>query len=98
MTQFNLFNKVEKASAIINNRFSTKKLSTTMESITKQLEFIKKDLENLQHGISKASKEDVQRIIIGVQAIREIESQSEELADLLCDIDYEYKKLHGISL
>jgi hypothetical protein len=69
-----------------------------MESIKNQLSFIKDDLEQSQPFALKADRADVQRIILGVQAVREIESQNEELADLLCDIDYGYKQLYGISI
>jgi hypothetical protein len=92
-----ILKKIEEASQIMYSQLPGMKLSETMGSITKQLDFIKNDLERSKPDLLKANKEDVQRIILGVQAIREIEPQNEELADLLCDIDYEYKKLHGIS-
>ena len=98
MERYDILKKIGEAAQIINRQFSGSKLTETMQSIIKQLDFIKNDLEISQSGILKASKVDVQRIILGVQAVREIESQNEKLADLLCDIDYEYKKLHGISI
>ena len=93
-----ILKKIEKASQIINKQFPTSKLSKTMESITNQLSFIKNDLEKSQPYTPNENKSDVQRVILGVQAVREIESQNEELSELLCDIDYEYKKLNGVSI
>lgn len=93
-----ILKNIESAAIIINSRFAGLKLTPTIESIKNQLDFIKNDLEKSQPDILIASKADVQRIILGVQAVREIEPLNEELADLLCDIDYEYKKLYGISI
>jgi hypothetical protein len=98
MKPIDILNKIEQASQIIRKQLPSSKLTGTMESIKNQLGFIKNDLEQPQPFTPKADKADVQRIILGVQAVREIESQNEELADLLCDIDYEYKKLYGISM
>jgi hypothetical protein len=98
MEIMDILKRIEEASQIIKKQFPSSKLTETMESIRNQLVFIKNDLEKSQPFTPKANKADVERIILGVQAIREIEAQNEELADLLCDIDYEYKKLYGISI
>lgn len=98
MEAIDILKKIEDASQIIKKRFPGSKLTETMKSIRNQLDFIKNDLEKSQPYTPKAKKADVERIILGVQSVREIESQNEELADLLCDIDYEYKKLYGISI
>lgn len=98
MKNIDIIKKIEDASQIIKKRFPSSRLNETLESINNQLDFIKSDLEKSQPFIPQAKKADVERIILGVQAVREIESQNEELADLLCDIDYEYKKLYGISI
>lgn len=98
MKTIDIIKKIEDASQIISRRFPSSMLNETMESINNQLDFIKNDLEKSLPFTPQANKADVERIILGVQAVREIESQNEELADLLCDIDYEYKKLYGISI
>lgn len=98
MKIIDILKRIENASQIIKKQFPSSKLTGTMESIINQLDFIKDDLEKSQPFIPTANNADVERIILGVQAIREIEAQNEELSDLLCDIDYEYKKLYGISI
>ena len=98
MESTELLNKIEKASRIIKKQFSDQGLSGTIASIVSQLDFIKNDMKNSGPDGPSAKKQDVERIILGLQAIREIESQNEELSDMLCDIDYAYKKLHGIKM
>jgi RNA recognition motif-containing protein len=98
MNIIDILKKIDDASQIIKKQFSSSKLNETMKSITNQLDFIKNDLEKSKPYTPTANRKDVERIIIGLQAVREVESQNEELADLLCDIDYEYKKLYGISI
>ena len=65
-------------------------------SILAQLNFIENDFEPNGNCKNSANKEKVSKIILGVQAIREIEPGNPELADLLCKIDYEYKKHYGL--
>ncbi len=66
-------------------------------SISSQLNFILDDFDSSGNHKKQASKERVKEIIIGIQAIREIDAGNPELADLLCEIDYEYKKLYGLN-
>jgi hypothetical protein len=66
-------------------------------SISSQLNFILDDFDSSGNHKKQASKERVKEIIIGVQAIREIDAGNPKLADLLCEIDYEYKKLYGLN-
>ncbi len=65
-------------------------------SILAQLNFIEDDLSPDGNIKSSAELEEVKKIILGVQAIREIEPGNSELADLLCKIDYDYKKYYGL--
>ncbi|MGR8929557.1 MAG: immunity protein Tsi6 family protein [Gammaproteobacteria bacterium] len=67
------------------------------KSIYAQLDFILSDFDSTGKHKRMANKDRVREIILGVQAIREIEAGNPELADLLCNIDYEYKKYYGVS-
>ncbi len=65
-------------------------------SIKNQLDFIENDFD--ENGVFKksADMERVKKIILGVQSIREVEPGNPQLSDLLCEIDYQYKKLYGL--
>ena len=65
-------------------------------SVENQLNFILNDFDRLGNFKKSADKEKVSKIILGVQAVREIDAGDEKLADLLCEIDYEYKSLYSI--
>ncbi|EIK42930.1 hypothetical protein O59_001211 [Cellvibrio sp. BR] len=65
-------------------------------SIKNQLDFIESDFEVSGSFKKKSDLEMVKRIILGVQSIREVEPGNPELSDLLCEIDYQYKKLYGL--
>lgn len=66
------------------------------KSIEAQLNFIICDFSMAGDFLHQADVERVSQIIIGLQAVREIESTDPALADLLCEIDYEYKTLYVI--
>lgn len=66
------------------------------KSISKQIKFILDDFDSSGKQKKIADKERVKQLILGVQAVREIEAGYPELADLLCEIDYEYKKTYGL--
>ena len=65
-------------------------------SIAAQLEFIAQDFDSLGNFKHSADEQRVKDIILGVQAIREIDASQPDFADLLCEIDYQYKKLYNI--
>ena len=65
-------------------------------SIKNQLDFIEGDFEVSGSFKSNSNIEMVRNIILGVQSIREVEQGNPELSDLLCEIDYQYKKLYGL--
>jgi hypothetical protein len=64
------------------------------KSISAQLEFIADDFDEDGNFKNSANVENVKKIILGLQSIREIEPGNPELSDLLCEIDYQYKKLY----
>ena len=66
-------------------------------SISSQLKFILDDFDLSGNHKKEADTERVKEIIMGIQAIREIDAGNPELADILCEIDYEYKKLYGLT-
>ena len=66
-------------------------------SISSQLNFILNDFDSSGNHKKEANTSRVKEIIMGVQAIREIDAGNPELAELLCEIDYEYKKLYGLA-
>lgn len=63
-------------------------------SIEAQLNFIVSDFSSLGDFLHQANEEQVSQIIMGLQAVRELEATDPALADLLCEIDYEYKALY----
>lgn len=65
-------------------------------SINAQLGFIENDFDAEGNFRKNADVEMVKKIILGVQSIREIEPGNPELSDLLCEIDYQYKKSYGL--
>ncbi len=66
-----------------------------MQSILAQLRFIEKDLTK---GVPEKDHSKRNEIIIGIQSIRELDDSFPELANLLCEIDYEYKTLYGLNI
>ena len=90
------FLKTKEAKGIITRLEKENPDYNLWHSISSQLDFIINDFDI--HGNPKrtADKESVKEIIIGVQAIREIDAGNPELAELLCDVDYEFKKLYGL--
>ncbi|GAB1261917.1 immunity protein Tsi6 family protein [Aurantivibrio plasticivorans] len=66
-----------------------------MLSISAQLDFILKDLNKDGTIKNLASENDVERIVMGTQAVRELEPSFPDLSDRICKIAYEYKRHYG---
>lgn len=92
----NIFLKIQKAEDILRKLEKENPDFNLWHSISAQLNFILDDFDSNGNLKKEADKERVKELILGVQAIREIEPGNPELADLLCDIDYEYKKAYGL--
>jgi hypothetical protein len=92
----NLFNKTVSAEKIITQLRNQAPEIQLWKSIEAQLNFIISDFSINGDFLHQANTERVSQIIIGLQAVREIESTDPELADALCEIDYEYKDLYAI--
>lgn len=65
------------------------------KSIEEQLNFIISDFSMAGGFLHQAKEERVSQIIMGLQAVRELEATDPALADLLCEINYEYKALYA---
>ncbi len=89
--------KAKKAKNILSKLEKENPDYNLWQSISSQLSYILNDFDSSGNHKKEAVKERVQEIIMGVQAIREIDAGNPELADLLCEIDYEYKKLYGLT-
>lgn len=68
------------------------------KSIAVQLDFILQDFDDNGACLKSAPKSRVSELIIGVQAVREIEMEFPDLADALCNIDHAYKTQYGIQI
>ncbi|HFB65138.1 MAG TPA: hypothetical protein ENJ60_06315 [Aeromonadales bacterium] len=93
----NILLKTKKAKDILAKLEKENPDYNLWHSISSQLNFIIDDFDAYGNQKKEADKKRVKEIIMGVQAIREIDSGNPELADMLCEIDYEYKKSYGIS-
>lgn len=92
----NIFLKATKAKLEIESLKIESPGYKLWDSILSQINFILDDFDKVGGFKNKASVDRVKQIILGVQAIREIEPGNMSLADLLCEIDYEYKKLYNL--
>jgi len=92
----NVFLKAKKAKLEIDDLRNESPSYNLWSSISSQLDFILDDFDTSGGFKNQAAVERVKQIIIGVQAVREIEPRNMQLADLLCGIDYEYKKLYSL--
>lgn len=92
-----LYLKIKKVEKIIVDLVANDPDFLLWKSILSQILYIVSDFDGF--GICKklADIEDVKKIILGLQAVREIESGNPDFADLLCDMDYEYKSIYGVS-
>jgi hypothetical protein len=90
-----LFNKTLNAVKIIAELRNQAPELQHWTSIEAQLNFIISDFSIAGNFLNQANAERVTKIIIGIQAVREIESTDPALAALLCEIDYEYKTLYA---
>ena len=90
-----LFNKTLNAVKIIAGLRIQAPEFQLWKSIEEQLNFIISDFSIAGKFLHQANTERVNQIIIGMQTVREIESTDPALADLLCEIDYEYKTLYA---
>ena len=86
---------VDNALKIVENNLANMPEDNLMQSILAQLKFIKKDLSC---GIPGSDNSRRNEIIIGLQAVRELETSFPEFSDLLCEIDYDYKSLFGLNM
>ncbi|MBB3167495.1 immunity protein Tsi6 family protein [Simiduia aestuariiviva] len=91
------FNKIENAKRQIDSLLLKNPNYQLLQSIHNQLLFIIGDFDENGKILKKNKKNDVEKLILGVQAIRELDTSFPELSDLLCDIDFEYKGEYGIS-
>ncbi len=91
-----IFSYTKKARLILTDLERENPKYLLRKSISAQLDFILDDFNSAGEPKKAADKESVKKIILGVQAVREIEVGNPKLADLLCEIDYEYKKLYGL--
>jgi hypothetical protein len=92
----NFIDKINAARIIADEIYKKSQNFPIINSIKYQLDFIADDFDCSGNFKFTAAKENVERLILGVQAVREIEPIYPEFADLLCEIDYEYKCLYGI--
>lgn len=92
----NLFSKAISAKNTISKIRSQAPDFQLWKSIEAQLNFIISDFSDSGVFLNQADKDRVSQIIMGLQAVREIESSDPQLADLLCEIDYEYKSFYSI--
>lgn len=90
----NIFINAKKAKSIVSDFEQENPDFGLWKSISAQLDFILDDFDASGNFKKSSDMERVKKIILGVQAIREIEAGNPELADLLCEIDYHYKKLY----
>jgi len=91
-----LLNKTRNTATIITKLKTQSPEHQLWKSIEAQLNFIISDFSIGGDFLHQADAERVSQIIIGLQAVREIESTDPSLADALCEIDYEYKALYKI--
>jgi len=89
--------KAKKAKNILSQLEKQNPDYNLWKSISSQLNFVLNDFDSSGNHKKEAVKERVKEIIMGIQAIREIDAGNPELADLLCEIDYEYKKSYGLT-
>lgn len=61
-----------------------------------QLDFIFRDYDSEGICLGAASLDRVSQIILGLQAVREIEPGNPEFEKLLCEIDFFYKRQYGL--
>ncbi|UUA74888.1 immunity protein Tsi6 family protein [Cellvibrio sp. QJXJ] len=87
---------MDKAQSIVDALLQKNPDFPLWRSIKNQLDFIESDFEVSGSFKSNSNIEMVRNIILGVQSIREVEQGNPELSDLLCEIDYQYKKLYGL--
>lgn len=90
----NIFLNAKKAKLEIETLLKQNPSFNLWSSINAQLVYVLNDFDVSGNFKGCAEKERVSQIVMGVQAVREIESQNAPLADLLFEIDYEYKKLY----
>ena len=93
----NIFLKTKKAKDVLSKLEKENPDYNLWRSISSQLNFILDDFDSSGNHKKEADKERVKEIIMGIQAIREIDAGNPELADILCEIDYEYKKSYGLT-
>jgi Tsi6 len=93
---FNVFKKTSEAKLTLSRLLAENPQHALWVSISAQLDFILQDFDNHGTWLKSAPVARVSDLIMGVQAIREIEVCYPELADKLCKIDYDYKKLYGL--
>ena len=94
--QMNTFLKAQKAKDILTELEKENPGFNLWTSISAQLNFILNDFDSSGNHKKDANKNRVDELILGVQSIREIEPGNPELSELLCDINYEYKKLYDL--
>jgi len=93
----NILLKTKKAHDVLTKLEKENPDYSLWRSISSQLNFILDDFDLSGNHKKVADKDRVKEIIMGIQAIREIDAGNPELADILCEIDYEYKKLYGLT-
>lgn len=89
-----LYEKLVKAKKAIEALLSDSPSYQLWRSIEVQINFILSDFSSSGVFLKKTNTGRVNQIILGLQAIREIETSHSEFADLLCQIDCEYKELY----
>ena len=92
----NVLFKAEKAKLEIDILRKESPSFSLWDSISSQLDYILNDFDSSGNFKKTSDVSRVKQIIIGVQSVREIESGNSKLADLLCEVDYEYKELYGL--
>ncbi|MGI9283267.1 MAG: immunity protein Tsi6 family protein [Endozoicomonas sp.] len=92
----NLFNDINSALAEVQQQRIENPDYSLWKSIEAQLRFMLNDFDDKGKCRKSANLERVDAIIIGVQAIRELDTGNPQLSDLLCNIDYNYKKIYHI--
>jgi hypothetical protein len=93
----NIFLEVSKAKKIVLVLLQENPSYNLWMSVAAQLDFIFQDFDDDGVFLKSAKLERVSDLILGLQAVREIEAGNPELADLLCEIEYSYKMQYGIA-
>jgi len=92
----NLFESTQAANKEVSKLIAENPDFALWQSLYNQIGFIQQDFDEKGVFKKRAELERVSELILGIQAVREVEANNPELAELLCDIDYEYKSLYGL--